>query len=80
MGARIVIGEGESKHDGQPEYGADDHELGALGAVTCVHEVKNDEGGLDGRDAERDDNVEFAEILKCRPHGDGGADHQRQEN
>src|SRR6266851_316007 len=41
--ACVVIAEGESEHDRQPEDGADDDKLGALGTIACMHEVEQRE-------------------------------------
>ena len=77
---RGVIGEREGQHDGQPEDGADDDQLGALGAVTGVHEVENHERGFDGGNAQGEHNVHLAEVDKCRPNGDVSTQHQCAEN
>src|SRR5882762_6686115 len=77
---RVVITEGESQHDGQPENGADDDQLGALGTVARMHEVENHQRGLDRGNGESDDNIIFAEVLESGPNGDAGAKHQGQEN
>src|SRR5260370_19493185 len=80
VGASVVIAEGESKHDGEPEDGADDHKLGSLGTIASVHEVENDQRGFDRGDSESDDDIELMEVLKCRPDRNAGAEHQRRKN
>lgn len=64
---RIVIGERESQHDGEPENRADDDHLGAPGAVAGVHEIENDERGLDGGDDESNDDIELTEKIPNGP-------------
>jgi len=44
--ARVVIGEGEGEHDGQPEDGANDDKLCAFGTIARVHEIENNEVAL----------------------------------
>src|SRR5437899_12602524 len=80
VGPRIVIGERESQHDRQPKDRANDHQLGAPGAVACVHEVENNERGLDRGNAKGDDNVELMKVLKRGPNGKACAKHQGREN
>src|SRR5215831_7935550 len=71
---RLIIGKSEREHDGQPKDGAYDDELRALRAVARVHEVENDECGLDRGNAEGDHDVERAEILKSGPNRETCAD------
>src|SRR5207302_6428596 len=78
--ARLVVGKSEPEHDGEPKNGAHDDQLRALRTVTRVHEVKDNKGGLRRGDAEGDDNVKRAKIPKGGPHGEGGADNQREED
>src|SRR5260370_34349162 len=76
---RVVIAEGETKHDRQPKNRAHDNKLSAPGTVARVHEVENHQRGLDRGDGESDDNIKFTEGLECGPHGDAGAEHQGRE-
>ena len=78
--ARAVVAEGEREHDGEPENGADDDELRALGAVAGVHEIENDERGLEGGDGESDNDIPLAEILVRSDHGEKGAQHEGAED
>src|SRR5437879_7478918 len=78
--SRLVVGEGESKHYGEPEYRTDNHKLGAPGAIARVHEVENHQRGLERGDAQSDDNIERSEVLIGGPHRDGSAGHQRQKD
>src|SRR5258708_34051691 len=74
--ACVVIAEGESEHDRQPEDGADDDKLGALGTIACMHEVENNKGGLDRGDAESDNNVERPKFLEGGPNAKRLTNHQ----
>src|SRR5713101_4681518 len=76
----VVIAEGETKHNRQPKNRAHDNKLSAPGTVARVHEVENNQRGLDRGDGESDDNIEFTKILECGPNGDGGAEHQGHED
>src|SRR5215472_7793726 len=78
--ARLVIGKSQGQHDGQPEDGANNYELSAPRAVARVHEVENDESGLDRGDAESDDDVERTEVLKRGPNRKAGTDNQREKD
>src|SRR5213076_2494144 len=46
----------------------------------CVHEVENNERGLDRGNAKGDDNVELMKVLKRSPNGDASAGHQRRKD
>ena len=76
----VVIAEGETKHDRQPKNRAHDNKLSAPGTVARVHEVENNQRGLDRGDGESDDNIEFTKVLEGGPNGDAGAEHQGREN
>ena len=82
-GASDVIAHGHEEHYGEPEDGSDDDELGALGAVFCVHEKEDDERGFEDGDGERDDDVQAGKILVevdlGREDGKGGANHQNSK-
>src|SRR6267154_1797589 len=77
---RVVVSEREREHDGEPKNRTDDDQLSAFGTIAGVHEVENNERGLDRGDGQRDDNIEFTKVLKCRPNGDAGAGHQRRKD
>src|SRR6266699_4524754 len=76
----VVIAQRKHEHDRQPEDRTYDDPLSALGTVAGVHEVENNERGLDGGDDESDDYVELMKILERGPNGDAGTKHQRREN
>src|SRR5260370_19638402 len=82
-GAGDVIARGHEEDDGQSEYGRDDDELGALGAVFGVHEEQDDERGFEDGDGQGDDDIQAGE--KCIEVDLGGgdgedrADHQSAE-
>jgi len=65
MRARIVVGERERQHDGQPEDRTDDDKLGALGTIAGVHEVKNNKGGFDRGNDQSDDDIELMKFWKA---------------
>src|SRR6266849_3655632 len=73
--ARVVVGERERQHDGQPEDRTDDDKLGALGTIAGVHEVKNNKGGFDRGNDQSDDDIELMKVLESGPDGDPGAKH-----
>ena len=78
-----IIAHGHEEHNGEPENRSDDNELGALGAVFCVHEVKDDERGFEDGDGEGDDDIQaveiFVEVDLGGGHGQNGADHENGE-
>src|SRR6266851_8019070 len=76
---RVVIAEGETKHDRQPKNRAHDNKMGAPGTVARMHEVENHQRGLDRGNGESDDNIEFSKVLECGPDGDASAEHQGRE-
>lgn len=78
--AGLVVGEGEGEHDGEPENGSKDDEVGALGAVARVHEVEDDQGRFGGGDPESDDDIELREILKSGPDGEARAEQEGGED
>src|SRR6266478_2691682 len=78
--ACVVIAEGESEHDRQPEDGADDDKLGALGTIACMHEVENNQGGLDRGDDESYDDVELTKVLEGGPDGERRTNHQGRKD
>src|ERR1700737_2475434 len=78
-----VVAHGHEEHDGEPKDRSDDDELGALGAVFCVHEVEDDERGFEDGDGQGDDDIEAGEISVEVDLGGGdgqhGADHENAE-
>src|SRR6266853_2250649 len=77
---RVVVAERERQQDRQPKDRTDDDKLGALGTIAGVHEVKNNQGGLDRGNDQSDDDVELMKVLEGGPDGDPGAKHQGREN
>src|SRR6266849_4564427 len=77
---RLVIRQRQGQQDHKPEDRTDDDELRAPGAVARVHEVEDDEGGLDRGNSQSNNNIERAKILKCRPHRGARAHHQQDED
>jgi hypothetical protein len=78
--ARAVVHERKDQHNGEPEDGADNHKLGALGAITRMHEIENDKRGFEGGDGQSDDNIISTEVVIRRPNGGGCSSHQNQKD
>jgi len=75
-GARDVVGHGEPKQNEKPEYGGNDGNHRQLGAVAQVHKEQHNQSAFDGRNQQRQNDVEHTEFKPRCENRDGRPQHQ----
>jgi len=76
----VEVRQREPDHDRQPQQRAYDHQLRQRGTVFHVHEEQCHQQHLAGRDPERHDDVERAQVDECHGRRQDGHHDQPKED